>query len=95
MSYPWDFETEATVRIDAEEILDYVKENREWFLERLNTSTQRDEIVEICKRLQDFLDKWDMYRVIRDMQSEEREFGPVKMWDDINTLLNDIIKGNQ
>ena len=30
---PWDYE--ETVRIDADDILDYVKDNKEWFLDRL------------------------------------------------------------
>lgn len=57
----WDFETQ--INIDPEEILDYVKDNKEWFLDRL----QENDFV-YKKKMQ------ELSRVIHNMCNNEFDF---------------------
>lgn len=57
----WDFETQ--IAIDPEEILDYVKDNKEWFLDRL----QENDFV-YKKKMQ------ELSRVIHNMCNNEFDF---------------------
>ena len=58
---PWDYE--ETVRIDAEDILDYVKDNKDWFLDKLG----EDDFV-YKKKMQ------ELSRVIHNMCNDEFDF---------------------
>ena len=35
MSYPWPLSTRTDVEVDADDVLEYVESNREWFAEKL------------------------------------------------------------
>ena len=67
MSYPWDFE--ETVRIDAEDILDYVKDNKEWFLEKLdnNDFVYKEKMQNLSQVIHDFCNnECNFLRKVRD-----------------------------
>ena len=66
MSYPWDFEP----KIDAEDVLDYVLENKSWFLEKLNEENDGTYKIAMTKMANYFnkhcFDEWDFLRKVRD-----------------------------
>ena len=64
---PWDFETNVTV--DCDEILDYVKDNKEWFLDQLGESDypykqKMQELSQMIHRLCN--EDWNFLRQVRD-----------------------------
>lgn len=67
---PWDYE--ETIRIDADDILDYVKDNKDWFLEQLGESKQsfEPEIINLQRQIEDIIYKYDCVRKARDEQHE-------------------------
>ena len=67
---PWDYE--ETIRIDADDILDYVKENKDWFLNQLGESKQslEPEIISLQRQIENIIDKYDCVRKARDEQHE-------------------------
>lgn len=65
MSYPWAFE--HYVNIDPDDILDYVKDNKDWFFEKLRISEHKDLLKELIQRIHDLCNNdWDFLRQIRD-----------------------------
>jgi peptidoglycan hydrolase CwlO-like protein len=67
---PWDYE--ETIRIDADDILDYVKENKDWFLNQLGESKQsfEPEIINLQRQIENIIYKYDCVRKARDEQHE-------------------------
>jgi len=67
---PWDYE--ETIRIDADDILEYVKENKDWFLNQLGESKQslEPEIVSLQRQIEDIIYKYDCVRKARDEKHE-------------------------
>lgn len=92
MSYPWDFED--TVRIDAEEILDYVRENKEWFLEQLevqkSSSTIKEEIKDLSGYVDSIIDKYNKVRIMRDSSVHNKDELSVKMYEDLVAIKKSI-----
>lgn len=92
MSYPWDFED--TVRIDAEEILDYVRENKEWFLEQLevqkSSSTIKEEVKDLSGYVDSIIDKYNKVRIMRDSSVHNKDELSVKMYEDLIAIKKSI-----
>lgn len=67
---PWDYE--ETIRIDADDILDYVKENKDWFLNQLGESKQsfEPEIISLQRQIENIIYKYDCVRKARDEKHE-------------------------
>lgn len=67
---PWDYE--ETIRIDADDILEYVKDNKEWFLDQLGESKQsfEREIISLQRQIENIIYKYDCVRKARDEQHE-------------------------
>lgn len=93
-SYPWDFETNANVSIDAEDILDYVKSNQEWFLEHLSNyksnSTVKDEVKDLSVFVDSIIDKYNKVRILRDSSNNSSEDICVKIYNDLIAIKNSI-----
>lgn len=94
MSYPWDLET--NVRIDADDVLDYVKDNKEWFLDKLGESRQlvNENIVSLERNVQNIIDKYDMVRRLRDSSSEHKDAVSISMYEDllkIKEMIGDLL----
>lgn len=67
MTYPWPLSTRTDVEIDAEDVLDYVKSNREWFIEKLQgLSPEREVLKELNNIIAGILNEHDQIRVLRD-----------------------------
>jgi hypothetical protein len=94
MSHPWDFETNTNVTIDADDILDYVKENKEWFLEQLEIQKSNSTIKENIKDLSDYIDsiidKYDKVRIVRDSSIHNQDELSVKMYEDLINIKKSI-----
>ena len=92
MSYPWDFE--ETVRIDAEEILDYVRENKEWFLEQLDvqksSSTVKEDVKDLSNYVDSIIDKYNKVRIMRDSSVHNQDEISVKMYEDLIAIKKSI-----
>ena len=68
---PWDYE--ETVRIDAEDILDYVKDNKDWFLDKLGEDdfVYKKKMKELSQVIHDMCnDEFDFLRKVRDGTSK-------------------------
>lgn len=67
---PWDYE--ETIRIDADDILEYVKDNKDWFLNQLGESKQslEPEIISLQRQIENIINKYDCVRKARDEQHE-------------------------
>lgn len=66
-STPWDYE--ETIRIDADDILYYVKDNKEWFLEQLGEHdyVYKKKMQELSQVIHDLCNnEWDFLRKVRD-----------------------------
>lgn len=64
---PWDFE--SNVRIDCDEILEYVEDNKEWFLDRLGEAdyVYKKKMKELSQVIHDLCNnEWDFLRKVRD-----------------------------
>lgn len=92
MSHPWDYE--ETVRIDADDILDYVKENKEWFLEQLDvqksSSTIKEEIKDLSVYVDSIIDKYNKVRIVRDSSVHNQDELSVKMYEDLIAIKKSI-----
>ena len=87
MTYPWDFETQTNVSIDAEDILEYVKNNKEWFVEKLqNLSPEREVVKEALIRIDDMLNEFDKIRRCRDKAANNRNLEAVKLYESVEKL---------
>lgn len=78
---PWDFESDVTVRIDADEILDYVKDNKEWFLDKLNIAKKEDLYKKVKDLFRDFYNEFDHVRRLRDSSHEYETDEKVRMYE--------------
>lgn len=80
---PWDFETQVT--IDPYEVLDYVRDNQDWFLEQLDASdTQlKSDFIAIARMMQNTLDKYDYIRRKRDESIENQDLPEVKLYEEL------------
>lgn len=92
MSHPWDYE--ETVRIDADDILDYVRENKEWFLEQLDvqksSSTIKEEVKDLSCYVDSIIDKYNKVRIVRDSSVHNQDELSVKMYEDLIAIKKSI-----
>lgn len=92
MSHPWDYE--ETVRIDADDILDYVRENKEWFLEQLeiqkSSSTIKEEVKDLSGYVDSIIDKYNKVRIMRDSSVHNQDELSVKMYEDLIAIKKSI-----
>lgn len=66
---PWDFET----RIDCYDILEYVKDNKDWFLEQLGESdgVYKEKMRDLSQVIHDLCNnEWNFLRQVRDGTSK-------------------------
>ena len=87
---PWDFQTQVSV--DADEILDYVRDNKDWFLSQLgcDNNTIRNTLTGLDEYVSDLIDKYDDIRQYRDKSSINRNDRIVKIYEDLLELKNKI-----
>lgn len=87
---PWDYE--ETVRIDAEDILDYVRDNKDWFLDQLGCgeSTVSNTLLELERHVTDLINEYDDIRRYRDESSNNRDDRVVKLYEELERLRNRI-----
>lgn len=94
MSHPWDFETKADVTVDADDILDYVRENKEWFLEQLevqkSSSTIKEEVKDLSGYVDSIIDKYNKVRIVRDSSIHNQDELSVKMYEDLIAIKKSI-----
>jgi len=94
MSYPWDFETTTSVSIDAEDILDYVESNKEWFLDKLDIqksdSSLKEDIKSLGNYVDSIVDKYNKVRIMRDSSNKNQEDLSVKMYEDLIAIRDSI-----
>jgi len=94
MSYPWDFETTTNVSIDAEDILDYVESNKEWFLDKLDIqksdSSLKEDIKSLGNYVDSIIDKYNMVRVLRDDSHQNENNIEIKMYEDLVAIKKTI-----
>lgn len=87
MTYPWPYTTNTDVEIDADDILEYVKNNSEWFLSHLkNLVPERDVIKEALIRTDDILNEFDKIRRCRDKAANNRNLEAVKLYESVEKL---------
>lgn len=94
MSHPWDFETKTDVTVDADDILDYVRENKEWFLEQLevqkSSSTIKEEVKDLSVYVDSIIDKYNKVRIVRDSSVHNQDELSVKMYEDLIAIKKSI-----
>jgi hypothetical protein len=94
MGYPWDFETKANVTVDADDILDYVRENKEWFLEQLeiqkSSSTIKEDVKDLSNYVDSIIDKYNKVRIMRDSSVHNQDELGVKMYEDLVAIKKSI-----
>lgn len=95
-NYPWDFETQANVSIDADDILGYVKENKDWFLSHLegykSNTEVKDEVKDLGNFVDSIIDKYNKVRIFRDTSNNNMDDLKVKMYEDL-VNIRESIKG--
>lgn len=92
MLYPSDFEP----RVDAEEVLEYVLSNKEWFLERLgeeNDGKYKVAMLKMAKYIDRYLsNEWEFLRKVRDgisnLTNEEVAKKSAKIYEDLEKISN-------
>lgn len=94
MSYPWDFETTTNVSVDAEDILEYVESNKEWFLDKLDIqksdSSLKEDIKSLGNYVDSIIDKYNMVRVLRDDSHQNENNIEIKMYEDLVAIKKTI-----
>lgn len=87
---PWDFETQ--VNVDADEILDYVRDNKDWFLDQLgcSESTVGSTLLELEKHVTNLINEYDDIRRFRDESSNNRNERVVKLYEELKGLKDRI-----
>lgn len=94
MSYPWDFETTTNVSVDAEDILEYVESNKEWFLDKLDIqksdSSLKEDIKSLGNYVDSIIDKYNMIRVLRDDSHQNENNIEIKMYEDLVAIKKTI-----
>jgi len=94
MKYPWGLEIKADVTIDADDVLNYVENNKEWFLEQLNIQKSDSSIKEDIKSLGNYvdsiIDKYNNVRILRDNSSDNRDNIETRMYEDLVAIRESI-----
>lgn len=93
MSYPWDYE--ETVRIDAEDILEYVQDNKEWFLDKLgeNDFVYKEKMKKLSKMIHEICnDEFNFLRQVRDGTSKLSNEEIVEKCKKLYTLIETLGK---
>lgn len=87
---PWDFETQVCV--DADEVLDYVRDNQDWFLSQLgcNDRNIRNTLTVLDEYVSDLINKYDDIRRYRDESTNNRNDRAVKLYEELTGLKNEI-----
>lgn len=87
---PWDFETQVSV--DADEILDYVRDNKDWFLDQLgcSESTVGNTLLALERHVTDLINEYDDIRRYRDESSNNRDDRAVKLYEELERLRSRI-----
>lgn len=89
--YPRDFYTE--VNIDAYQMVDYVRENWEYFCEEIGDKRASVEVItETIKQIEDILNKFDYVRRFRDSSAENRDNDAVKLYNSIEQVRQQLEK---
>lgn len=99
MSYPWDLEARADVSIDADEVLEYVRSNKEWFLEQLSdyksNETMKNDVKDLGNYVDSIIDKYNKVRILRDTSINNADDPRVKIYEDlvrIRRSIDDVLK---
>ena len=93
MRYPCDYETETTVSIDAYDLVDYVRENWEFFKEKCESPyNNKMDIAELCTYARDALDKFDDVRRLRDSSHEHDTDSKVLLYNHLVEIHNNLEK---
>ncbi|MBR2247603.1 MAG: hypothetical protein IJ880_11320 [Bacilli bacterium] len=82
---PYDFET--NIDVDVDEILSYVQENQEWFLNELGVQTVNESTK---KYLEEILDKFDFIRRSRDYRDGKATKTEIELYEYIEAIKNSI-----
>lgn len=93
MSYPWDYE--ETIRIDAEDILDYVQDNKEWFLEKLgeNDFVYKEKMKKLSQVIHEICNnEFNFLRQVRDGTSKLSNEEVVEKCKKLYTLIETLGK---
>lgn len=99
MSYPWDLEVRTDVSIDADDVLEYVKSNKEWFLEQLSdyksNETMKNDVKDLGVFVDSIIDKYNTIRILRDTSVDNADDPRVKIYEDlvgIRKSIDDMLK---
>lgn len=94
MSYPWDLEVRTDVSIDADDVLEYVKANKQWFLEQLgdykSDETMKNEIKDVGNYVDSIIDKYNTIRILRDTSTDNANDPRVKIYEDLVRIRRSI-----
>lgn len=85
MRRPYDFET--SVDVDVDEILCYVKDHEEWFLDELGVQNVNESTK---KYLEEILDKFDFVRRSRDYRDGKATKTEIELYEYIEAIKNSI-----
>lgn len=89
--YPCDFYTE--VNIDAYQMVDYVRENWEYFCEEIGDKRASVEVItETIKQIENTINKFDYVRRFRDSSVENRDNDAVKLYNAIEQIKQQLEK---
>ena len=89
--YPGDFYTE--VNIDAYQMVDYVRENWDYFCEEIGDKRASVEVIsETIKQIEDTLNKFDHVRRFRDSSVENYDNDAVKLYNAIEQVKQQLEK---
>ena len=83
---PWDFQTE--VSIDCDEILEYVKDNKDWFLSELGIPTDsylKSQLSSIACMIENTLNEYDSIRRKRDESINNTDLPEVQLYEELVT----------
>lgn len=82
---PYYFET--NVEVDVDDIVSYVKDNQEWFLDELGVQTVNETTK---KYLEEILDKYDYIRRSRDYRDGKATETEIKLYESIEAIKNSL-----
>lgn len=85
MRRPYGFET--SVDVDVDEILSYVQDNQEWFLDELGVQTINESTK---KYLEEILDKFDFIRRSRDYRDGKATKTEIELYEYIEAIKDSI-----
>lgn len=91
MGYPDDLITE--VEIDAYDIVEYVRQNWDFFKEKCDPSnTQKFDMQDLCTYVKDALDEFDDVRILRDSSHEYEKDEKVLLYNHLYEIYNRLNK---